>query len=230
MSEAGSAGRSGPTHPTSRSDQLSASTISELARLGSATVYEAGGRGGYVDADLVQAVPGSRAAGPARTVVCGQDDNLMVHAAMAECRPGEVLVLTMPEPRPVALLGDLLGTQAKAAGAAAVLVDASIRDVEELAELGLPIWARWVRVKGAVKATAGAINVPVTVGGASINPGDVLVLDADGVAAVARERVSEVLEASLAREDNERVKRARYQAGEKSYDLDGLRAIVEGER
>jgi 4-hydroxy-4-methyl-2-oxoglutarate aldolase len=205
------------------------STISELARLGSATVYEAGGRGGYVDADLYQAVPGSRAAGPARTVLCGQDDNLMVHAVMAEVQPGEVIVLTMPEPRPVALVGDLLATQAKGAGAAAILVDASIRDVEELAEMGLPIWARWVRVKGALKQTAGAINVPVSVGGATINPGDVLVLDADGVAVVPQDRVNEVLEASLAREESERIKRARLQAGEKSYELDGLRAVVDGQ-
>ena len=195
--------------------------------MGSATVYEAGGRGGYVDADLYQAVPGSRAAGPARTVVCGQDDNLMVHAVMAEVQPGEVIVLTMPEARPVALVGDLLATQAQAAGAAAILVDASIRDVEELAEMGLPVWARWVRVKGALKETAGAINVPVTVGRATINPCDVLVLDADGVAVVPHERVAEVLEASLAREEKERIKRAKLQAGEKSYDLDGLRAIVE---
>jgi 4-hydroxy-4-methyl-2-oxoglutarate aldolase len=209
-----------PAHPA-------ATTLSELARLGSATVYEAGGRGGYVDADLHQAVPGSRAAGPARTVVCGQDDNLMVHAVMAEVQPGEVIVLTMPEPRPVALVGDLLATQAQASGAAAILVDASIRDIEELAEMGLPIWARWVRVKGALKETAGMINVPVTVGGAAINPGDVLVLDADGVAVVPKDRVTEVLEASLAREEKERIKRAKLQGGEKSYDLDGLRAVVE---
>ena len=207
--------------------QATATTYQELARLGSATVYEAGGRGGYVDADLHQAVPGSRAAGPARTVACGQDDNLMVHAVMAEVQPGEVIVLTMPEPRPVALVGDLLATQAKGAGAAAILVDASIRDVEELAEMGLPIWARWVRVKGALKQTAGAINVPVSVGGATVNPGDVLVLDADGVAVVPQDRVSEVLEASLAREQSERIKRGRLQAGEKSYELDGLRAVVE---
>jgi 4-hydroxy-4-methyl-2-oxoglutarate aldolase len=204
-----------------------AGTYRELARLGSATVYEAAGRGGYVDADLYQAVPGSRAAGPARTVVCGQDDNLMVHAVMAEVQPGEVIVLTMPEPRPVALVGDLLATQAQAAGAAAILVDASIRDVEELAEMGLPIWARWVRVKGAMKETAGGINVPVTVGGAAINPRDVLVLDADGVAVVPQDRVMEVLDASLAREQKERAKRAKLQAGEKSYDLDGLRGVVE---
>ena len=199
----------------------------ELAQLGSATVYEAGGRRGYVDADLIQIVPGSRVAGPARTVICGQDDNLMVHAAMAAVGPGEVLVLTMPEPRPVALVGDLLATQAKAQGAAAILVDASVRDVEELAELGLPIWARWVRVKGAGKDGVGSIGQPVTVGGAAIRNGDILILDADGVAVVERERVDEVLEASRERLERERVKREKLQAGELSYDLDGLRGKVE---
>jgi 4-hydroxy-4-methyl-2-oxoglutarate aldolase len=202
-------------------------TYQELADLGSATVYEAGGRGGYVDADLIQVIPGRRVAGPARTVLCGQDDNLMVHAAMAAVRPGEVLVLTMPEPRPVALVGDLLATQAKAHGAAAMLVDASIRDLEELAELDLPIWARWVRVKGAGKDIPGSIGEPVTVGGATIRNGDVLVLDADGVAIVEPERVDDVLEASREREKRERVKRLKLQAGELSYDLDGLRERVE---
>jgi 4-hydroxy-4-methyl-2-oxoglutarate aldolase len=202
--------------------------LSELARLGSATVYEAGGRGGYVDADLHQIVAGSRVAGPARTVLCGQDDNLMVHAVMERIVPGEVLVLTMPTPRAVALVGDLLATQAQVAGAAALLIDASVRDVEELAQMGLPIWARWLRVRGAEKTTPGSLDVPVTVGGALINPGDVLVLDSDGVAVVASARVDEVLEASLQRGEKERVKRAKLQAGERSYDLDGLRAVVEG--
>ncbi len=141
----------------------------------------------------------------------------MVHAVMAEIRPGEVLVLTMPEPRPVALVGDLLATQAQVQGAAALLVDASVRDVEELVELGLPIWARWVRVRGAVKQAAGAIGEPVTVGGAQIRQGDIIVLDADGVAVVERERVDEVLEASRARAENERVKRAKLQQGALSY-------------
>src|ERR671917_2860439 len=109
--------------------------LDELARLGSATVYEGGGRIGFVDADLIQVVPASRVAGPARTVSCAQGDNLMVHAAMAALQPGEVLVLTMPEPAPVALIGDLLATQAKARGVAAILVDAAIRDVEELREM-----------------------------------------------------------------------------------------------
>jgi 4-hydroxy-4-methyl-2-oxoglutarate aldolase len=202
----------------------------ELAQLGSATVYEAGGRRGYVDADLVQVVPGSRVAGPARTVRCGQDDNLMVHAAMAEVQPGEVLVLTMPEPRPVALIGELLATQAQAHGVAALLVDASVRDLEELIEMGLPIWARWVRVRGAAKDASGTIGDPVTVGGAEIRQGDVVVLDADGVAVVERGRVDEVLNASRDRAERERVKRAKLADGALSYDLDGLRERVEAQR
>jgi 4-hydroxy-4-methyl-2-oxoglutarate aldolase len=204
------------------------SALSELARLGSATVYEAGGRRGFVDFPLVQLVPGSRAAGPARTVLCGQSDNLMVHAAMTRLQPGEVLVLTMPVPEPVALMGDLLATQAKARGAAAVLVDGAVRDVAELAELGLPIWARWVRVHGADKRELGTLDEQVTVGGATIRLGDVVVLDSDGAAVVEAERVDEVLADSLEREENERVKREKLRAGELSYDLDGLREIAEG--
>jgi 4-hydroxy-4-methyl-2-oxoglutarate aldolase len=204
-------------------------TLAQLARLGSATVYEAGGRRGYVDVDLHQIVPGSRIAGPARTVTCGQDDNLMVHAVMPEVQPGDVIVLTMPEPRPVALVGDLLATQAQAQGAAGLLIDASVRDTEELAEMGLPIWARWIRVKGAAKDIPGALGEPVTVGGATIRQGDIVVLDADGVAVVEAERVDEVLAASLEREERERVKRSKLQDGALSYDLDGLRERVEGQ-
>jgi 4-hydroxy-4-methyl-2-oxoglutarate aldolase len=201
--------------------------FAELAQLGSATVHEAAGRAPVVDVTLIQIVPGSRAAGPARTVRCGQDDNLMVHAAVAEAEPGEVLVLTMPEPRPIALVGDLLATQMKARGVAAVLVDAAVRDVEELRELGLPIWARHVRVSGAEKAVVGAIGQPVQVGGATIRQGDVVVLDADGAVVVAQERVADVLAAARERAAREVDKRAKLQAGELSYDLDDLRALVE---
>jgi 4-hydroxy-4-methyl-2-oxoglutarate aldolase len=193
----------------------------------SATVHEAAGRSQVVDLDLVQVVPGSRAAGPARTVRCGQDDNLMVHAAVAEAVPGEVLVLTMPEPRPVALVGELIGTQMLGRRIAAVLVDAAVRDVEELRDLGLPVWARWVRVRGADKKTPGTIGEPVVVGGATIRQGDLVVLDSDGVVVVEQERVDEVLAAAREREEREAEKRAKLQAGELSYDLDGLRQLVE---
>jgi len=197
--------------------------IEQFARLGAATVYEAAGRQGLIDAELRQIVPGSRACGPARIARCGQDDNLMVHAVMKALQPGEVLVLTMPEPAPVALLGDLLATQAQVRGAAAVLVDAAVRDSEELAAMGLPIWTRWIRSRGATKDVAGELDVPVTVGGALIRPGDLVVLDADGATVVAAERAGEVLEASLAREAKEADKRAKLQAGALSMDLDGLR-------
>jgi 4-hydroxy-4-methyl-2-oxoglutarate aldolase len=201
--------------------------FAELARLGTATVHEAAGRAPFVDVPLVQVVPGSRAAGPARTVRCGQGDNLMVHAAVAEALPGEVLVLTMPEPAPVALMGELLATQAKKRCVAAVLVDAAIRDLEELRELGLPIWARYVRVRGGDKSVVGTIGEPVEVGGATIRQGDVVVLDADGAVVVAEERVEEVLAAARERAEREREKRAKLQAGALSYDLDGLRQLVE---
>ena len=203
--------------------------MSELAQLGVATVYEASGREGLVDLDLHQLIPGSRAAGPARTVRCGQGDNLMVHAAMDRAQPGDVLVLTMPEPEPVALIGDLLTTQAKERGVAALLVDAAVRDAPELRELGVPVWARWIRVRGATKTEVGALDVPVEVGGAEIRPGDQVVLDDDGVVVVRQERLEEVLAASRERLEKERIKRARLQAGDLSYDLDGLRAKVEGD-
>ena len=199
----------------------------ELARLGSATVYEAAGRAGLVDVPLTRIVPGSRAAGPARTVLCGAGDNLMVHAALDRTEPGDVLVLTLPEPEPVALVGELLATQAKVRGAAAVLVDAAVRDVEELAEMGLPIWARWISIRGATKDAVGAVDVTVRVGSATIEPGDAVVLDADGAAVVPHARLEEVLAASRERAERETVKRAKLEAGALSYDLDGLRALVE---
>jgi 4-hydroxy-4-methyl-2-oxoglutarate aldolase len=180
-----------------------------------------------IDADLIQIVPGTRAAGPARTARCGAGDSLMVHAAVAEARPGDVLVLTLPHPAPVTLVGDLLATQASVRGVAALLVDAAVRDVAELRELGLPIWARYVRVRGPDKNTVGALDEPVEVGGATIRPGDVVVLDADGGVVVERERVDEVLEAARARAAREEEKRLKLQAGALSYDLDGLRARVE---
>ena len=201
--------------------------FAELAQLGSATVHEAAARSPLVDVPLVQVLPGSRAAGPARTVRCGQGDNLMVHAAVAEALPGEVLVLTMPDPAPVALVGELLATQAKGRGVAALLVDAAVRDLDELRDLGLPIWARWVRVRGAEKAVPGAIGEPVEVGGATIRQGDAVVLDSDGAVVVERERVDEVLAAARARAGREVEKRAKLEAGALSYDLDGLRRLVE---
>ena len=201
-----------------------------FSELGVATVYEASGREGLIDIPLIQLIPGSRAAGPARTVLCGQDDNLMVHAVIEQTQPGEVLVLSMPEPRPVALIGELLATQVKVRGAAAILVDAAVRDVEELVRLGLPIWTRFVRVKGATKTKAGELNIPVKVGGATINPSDIVILDADGCVCVKQERAAEVLKASEDRFTRESGLREKLLNGEMTYDLHGLRKTLEGNR
>lgn len=206
---------------------MNKSDINELARYGVATVYEAAGGTGLIDIPLVQLIAGSRVAGPARTVRCGQGDNVMVHAVMEQVQPGEILVLTMPEPEPVALIGELLATQAQVRQVAGILVDAAVRDTEELQSLGLPIWTRWIRVRGATKTHVGTINETITVGDASIAAGDLILLDADGALALAAERVLAVLEASRARVRSETTLRAQLQAGALSYDLSGLRAVVE---
>jgi len=198
----------------------------ECAKLGVATIYEASGKEGLIDIPFHQLIPRSRAAGPARTIRCGQDDNLMVHAAIERILPGDIVVITMPEPRAVALVGDLLATQMIAAGAAGLLIDASVRDAEDLATMGLPIWAHWICVRGAAKKIVGELDVPVSVGGATIAPGDLVVLDADGACAIPHARADEVIVASRKRAQNESNVRARYAAGEHSYDINDLRKIV----
>ena len=202
--------------------------VTLFAQYGVATVYEAAGRTGLIDVPLTQIVPGSRVAGPARTVRCGQGDNLMVHAVLSTVQPGEVLVLTMPEPEPVALVGELLATQAQVHQVAALLIDASVRDVEELQALGLPIWTRWIRVRGATKTQIGTINEPIVMGGTTIAPGDIVVLDVDGAAVVPALQASQVLKAAQARQERETALRKKLEAGALSYDLHGLRALVEG--
>jgi len=199
-----------------------------FAALGVATVHEAAGRIGIVDLDLTQVVPGSRVAGPARTARCTPGDNTMVHAVIAHASPGDVLVLTSAEPEPVALVGELLATQAQVRGVAGMLIDGAVRDLDELAELGLPIWSRFVRAQGATKGEVGQLDVTVVIGGAEIHPGDLVVLDSDGVVVIPQARADEVLPLAHERADRERAMRERYEAGELSYDLNGLREIVEG--
>lgn len=206
---------------------MNPNNISRLGELGVATVYEASGRQGLIDIPLIQIIPNSRVAGPARTALCGQDDNLMVHAVIEQIQPGEVLVLSMPEPAPVALIGELLATQVKVRRAAGILVDASVRDVIELVELGLPIWSHFIRVRGATKTKIGELNGTVTVGGIQIASGDIVVMDADGAVCVKRERVEEVLTASEERLAKEDALLKKLLAGQMSYDLHGLRETVE---
>ena len=200
----------------------------ELAPLGVATVYEASGRRGLVDVPLTQVVAGSRAAGPARTVRCGEGDNLMVHAAVAHARPGDVLVLTLPDPEPVALVGDLLATQAKAARRGSAARRRSGPRPDELRELGLPVWARWVRARGAEKRVVGALDEPVEVGGAVIRAGDsscstrtVRSSSSGSESATCSRRRATGPSASARSGRSSR-------SGALSYDLDGLRERVEG--
>jgi 4-hydroxy-4-methyl-2-oxoglutarate aldolase len=204
--------------------------IGRLAELGTATVYEAAGRQGLIDLPLIQIVSKSRVAGKARTVLCGQGDNLMVHACIEHIEPGEIVVLAQPESQAVALIGDMLVTQMKVAGAAGVLLNGSIRDFEDLVGLGLPIWAQFVRVRGATKREVGRLNVPVTLGGHVIYPGDIVVMDADGAIAVSSAQLDEVLAKAEERAMKEAALREQYKNGAHSYDLHGLRKTIEGPR
>ncbi|MBO9358785.1 MAG: 4-carboxy-4-hydroxy-2-oxoadipate aldolase/oxaloacetate decarboxylase [Thermomicrobium sp.] len=211
-------------------ESLVAQACREFVELGVATVYEASGRQGLIDAPLVPILTGRRVAGPALTVLCGQGDNLMVHAVMEHVFPGSVLVITMPEPEPVALVGELLAIQAHVRGAAALLVDAAVRDLEELRAMELPVWTRFVRVRGATKEKVGEIDIPVVVGGARIEPRDIIVLDDDGAVVVPRDRVASVLDAARARAEREARMRERLRAGELSFDLHGLRSLIADRR
>ncbi len=190
-------------------------------------MFEAAGRTGLVDLDLIAHIPEAKVAGRARTVMCGQDDNLMVPAAIAQVRPGEILVMRMPVSRPVSLLGELLATQCVARGVAGVLVDAAIRDAVAIRELGLPVWSRYVRARSASKTHVGELDAPLEMGGTTIAAGDLIVLDGDGALAVPAARIAEVVAEAARRDAAEVLKRERYRNGELSYDLDNLRPIVE---
>lgn len=204
--------------------------IARLAELGTATVYEASGRQGLIDLPLIQVVPKSRVAGKARTVLCGQGDNVMVHACIEHIEPGEIVVLAQPESQASALIGDMLVTQMAAAGAAGVLLNGAVRDFEELVDLGLPIWTQFVRIRGATKTEIGRLNIPVAMGGSIIYPGDIVVMDADGAMSARPSRLDEILEKAEARAAKEAVMRERYKNGERSYDMRGWRDLVEAPR
>jgi 4-hydroxy-4-methyl-2-oxoglutarate aldolase len=179
---------------------------------------------------LIQVVPKSRAAGKARTVLCGQGDNVMIHACIEHIQPGEIVVLAQPESQAVALIGDMLVTQMAAAGAAGALLNGAVRDVEELVALGLPIWTQFVRVRGATKTEIGRLNIPVAMGGNIIYPGDIVVMDTDGAITVRPSRLDEILEKAEVRATKEAALREQYKNGLRSYDLRGWRKSVEASR
>ncbi len=206
--------------------KLSANDFLRFAQLGVSTVYEASGRQGLIDLPLERLIVGSSVAGLARTVSCAQGDNLSMHAVLATVQPGEILVLTMPIAEPVALVGDLLATQAKQKGVAGMLINAGIRDADELRQLGLPIWARFIRSKGATRDQIGIIGQPIELGGATICTGDLLVLDGDGAVVVAIAQVESVLKAAEQRFEREASLKTRFLAGEISIDVYNLRQKV----
>lgn len=210
---------SSPEHASTASPEC----VAELGRAGVATVYEAYGRRGLVEHDWQVITPGRRVAGTACTAVCAPGDNRAVHEAMAHVRPGQVLVLTMEDPQPFALVGDLLVTQAAARGVAGIVVDAAARDTADLAASPVAVVARWRNARGATKSSRGRVEVPVTVSGTRIEPGDVVVIDDDGVTSVAAGDVGEVVDAVRARITKEAALRARWANGELSYDVYGLR-------
>ncbi len=205
-----------------------AELAAEAASYGVSTMFEANDRAGLVDLDLIAHLPDAKIAGRARTVFCGQDDNLMVPAAIARAETGDVLVIRMPESRPVSMLGELLATQCLARGIVAVVADAAIRDAAAIRALGLPVWSRYVRARSASKSHVGVLDGDFELGGTTIRTGDLVVCDGDGVLAIDAARVADVVASAARRDRAEALKRARYAAGELSYDLDDLRAIVEG--
>ena len=198
-------------------------TDARFAELGVATTFEAAGGSGLLAGSFVRVVPGSRAAGPARTALCGGGDNLAAHRALERLERGDVLVLAVAESRAVAVIGGLMAMQAKARGAAAILVDGPVRDVDELCELGVPVWARSICAAGPAKQVPGELDVPVEVGGVRIVPGDVVILDGDGGVVVPRASRVDVLAAAEARHAKERDLLPQLAAGALTLDLLGLR-------
>ena len=198
-----------------------------FAELGVATTYEAMGREGLVAGDLLRIVPRSRAAGPAHTALCGAGDNLAVHRVLETVRPGEVVVVATVGTSAAALVGELLALQAQVRGAVALLIDGAVRDIDELVALGLPAWARSVGAAGAVKELPGELDVPVTVGGVTIAPGDLVVLDGDGGVVVPVARRDEALAAAEARQAAEWALAERLRAGETTMDAMRLRGSTD---
>ncbi|MCU1619482.1 MAG: ligK [Modestobacter sp.] len=194
-----------------------------LGGYGVATVHEALGRVGYLGPEFRPAWPGARIGGTAVTALCWPGDNLMIHVAVEQCRPGDVLVVATNSPSTDGLFGELFATALAHRGVRGVVLGSGVRDVAELREMGFPAWSRAVSAQGSVKATAGAVNVPVTLGGQVVHPGDVVVADDDGVLVVPRADVPRALTASQARVDKEAASRAAFQRGELGLDRYGLR-------
>jgi 4-hydroxy-4-methyl-2-oxoglutarate aldolase len=200
----------------------------ELAGFGVATVHEAIGRAGYLGPSIRPVHLGSRVGGTAVTVVCWPGDNLMVHAAVEQCRPGDILVVTTTSPCSDGAFGELLATAAQYRGVRGLVTTGGVRDVSQLHDMQFPVFSAAVSAQGTVKATAGAVNVPISINGQAITPGDVVVADDDGVVVVARAAVDEALAAARARTDREDAARTAFGNGELSLDRYDLRKVLSG--
>ncbi len=200
--------------------------VARLAEFGVATVHEAIGRAGYLGSAIRPVHLGSRVGGTAVTVVCWPGDNLMIHAAVELCRPGDVLVVTTTSPCTDGAFGELLATSLQQRGVLGLVTTGGVRDVAALHAMGFPVFSAAVSAQGTVKATAGAVNVPIGISGQTIAPGDAVVADDDGVVVVARSEVGRALSAATARAAREDAARAAFRQGELGLDRYGLRAML----
>lgn len=200
--------------------------VDALAGFGVATVHEAMGRTGLTSPLLRPIQNGARVAGTAVTVLSWPGDNLMIHAAIEQCREGDILVVTTTSPSSDGMFGELFATSLAHRGVRGLVTTAGVRDVSELREMGFAVWSGAVYAQGTVKATAGSVNVPITVGGAIVRPGDVIVADDDGVLCVPRLDVPAAITASTARLAKEQATREAFTRGELGLDRYGLRAVL----